>query len=745
VPRPVRFGAGVLALAFLALHLSYLPASLEDLDSINFALGLRDFDVARHQPHPPGYPVFIAAARIVYAVVPSEAHALGLLAMVSRALAALALVALFGALDEHPSRRTVPLTAALLAVTSPLFWMTSARPLSDLVGLAAVLGVQVLTVRARSPRAFVAASFCAACAAGIRSQAVWLTAPLLAFVLLRHVLSDNRKLPEVFRLAGMMAAGYLAGALVWLVPLVALTGGPAEYMRVLFNQGAEDFSGVVMLWTTPTVRQLARVLHAAFVAPWSLVPIASAVLALAAVGFFVMLRRSRPALMTLAAAFGPYLVFDLVFQESITTRYALPLVVPVAYAAVRGADLIRSRVLVALVAALAAFNVFNGMLALSGYSGREAPAFQLLDNMAVSARRSRSAPPVLAMHRRDEFDLRRPIAWVGDRMPAFASRLPSPPKHEWLEVVKYWNGGGRAPVWFVADPPRSDLALFRRQRAPVQYRWPFSLPFVMGGVRPNEMDWHTIDPPDWYLGEGWALTPETAGVAREDGRGPSRGGIQGWIRRWSGQTTLLVGGRNLAAGGAPVRLRLDIDGRIADEATAAPGFFLRLLTLPAGRLSGAGDYATATITAEPASADLAIEQFDVQPQERLVFGYSEGWNELEYNPATGRLWRWTSERAALRVRAPAGERLTLRLEGELEEASSSHVTIRVGDRVVSEHDVGVAFSIESTVPAGLLVGDDAAITIETSAWYIPAERRWRSGDQRHLGLKVYSCVLVPAS
>ena len=86
--------------------------------------------------------------------------------------------------------------------------------------------------------------------------------------------------------------------------------------------------------------------------------------------------------------------------------------------------------------------------------------------------------------------------------------------------MKYWNGGGRRPVWFVADPPRSDLALFRRQRPPVRYRWPFDIPFVLGGVRPNEMDWYEIDPPDWYLGEGWALTPETAGVAREDGRGP---------------------------------------------------------------------------------------------------------------------------------------------------------------------------------------------------------------------------------
>ena len=90
----------VLALVFLALHLPYLPASLEDLDSVNFALGIRDFDVARHQPHPPGYPVFIADREGRRAPsVPSEATALALVSVVAGALGVLAMAALFRRLD----------------------------------------------------------------------------------------------------------------------------------------------------------------------------------------------------------------------------------------------------------------------------------------------------------------------------------------------------------------------------------------------------------------------------------------------------------------------------------------------------------------------------------------------------------------------------------------------------------------------------------------------------------------------
>jgi len=83
----------LLAGIFLTLHLPYLPRSLEDLDSINFALGVRQFDVAHHQPHPPGYPVYMFIAKAVYTAVPDEARALGLVSVLSGGLGVLAIAA----------------------------------------------------------------------------------------------------------------------------------------------------------------------------------------------------------------------------------------------------------------------------------------------------------------------------------------------------------------------------------------------------------------------------------------------------------------------------------------------------------------------------------------------------------------------------------------------------------------------------------------------------------------------------
>src|SRR5258706_7682230 len=137
-------------------------------------------------------------------------------------------------------------------------------------------------------------------------------------------------------------------------------------------------------------------------------------------------------------------------------------------------------------------------------------------------------PAVLAPDRRESFDLRGPRKWLAAAAPRLIEPLPSPPQHEWQEAVKYWNGGGGAPVWFVVDPLRASVDLVQHGD-PARYRWPLPYPVLLSGVRPNEMDWYRVERPEWYVGEGWSLTPESAGVAAADGRGLSRGPIDAWI------------------------------------------------------------------------------------------------------------------------------------------------------------------------------------------------------------------------
>ena len=151
-----------------------------------------------------------------------------------------------------------------------------------------------------------------------------------------------------------------------------------------------------------------------------------------------------------------------------------------------------------------------GWPALAAYAREPAPVFRLLADMQRATApfdggARRTGDVVVAMHRRPFVETARPRAWVGAA--GFPWRLlPAPTGHEWLELVKYWHGGGTARTWFLADVRRTDLALIdpASQHPNGHYEWSTPLAAgVLGGTRPGALDWVVIDgPPGWFLGEG---------------------------------------------------------------------------------------------------------------------------------------------------------------------------------------------------------------------------------------------------
>src|SRR5581483_2314657 len=212
-------------------------------------------------------------------------------------------------------------------------------------------------------------------------------------------------------------------------------------------------------------------------------------------------------------------------------------------------------------------------------------------------------------------------------------------QHEAVETVSYLDAGGRPPVWFVGDPKRADIDLIQHDD-PQRYRWALPYPVLIDGTRPDELDWYRLDAPEWWLGPGWALTPELAGVFDADRRGLAFGPIDGHLSPAVRGGVLVIGGRNLEAAARP-RVDIRVDGRALDSFELPPGAFVRAVRLPA---DGAGS-ARLVVTATPPSR-IAIEQFDASAS-RMLMAYGEGWHEPELVPATGLRWRWISDHGDL--------------------------------------------------------------------------------------------------
>ena len=715
-------------LLFLAIHLALLPRTLEDVDSINFALGVRQFDVARHQPHPPGYPVYIALSKASTATL----RAIGIGAAAPRGLAiwsaigaAASLPALMLFFAEIEGRRRLALWTAVITAAAPLFWFTAVRPLSDMLGFAAALWALALFV-SRGGRHVALGALVAAVGIGIRSQIAVLTLPMLAYVLIAP-----SRLRARDRVLSLLA--FAAGILVWAVPLIVVSGGPAKYAAALGSQAGEDFSGVTMLWTQHSVRQIAAAVVDTFIWPWDWW-LGVGMCVLAAAGLLRVAWRAPRALIVLAIAFVPYALFHLLFQETVTTRYALPLVPLVAYLAVAALETRSTIALPAASVAIALVSLLVAFPATVTYAADGAPIFQAWDDMAITAHGGERVDAI-GMHA----SARRAADWAAPILPAAVVKAPH--GREWLALVSLWRSAPQAFVWFAADPKRTDLALFDPHSRDLAraYEWGFVEPPFVGGARPNDVDWFRMRPPGWMLDEGWSLTPETAGIAARDRRGPASAPVVAWVRSRDTESMLVLGGRYIAGdGGSTASLALDLDGKPVTTFTAGPGFFAREIAIPTATFSATSAYVPLRVSASVPHGTVTLEQFDVQGPGVPMVAFEDGWQEPEYNPGAGLSWRWMSERSVLWVR-PVGRAVTLRISGESTRkyyAQTPHVRILAGEREVAAFDPDQDFDRAFTVRPDALAATGGRLTFVSSAFFVPGGSR--GGDQRHLSVRIYS-------
>jgi 4-amino-4-deoxy-L-arabinose transferase-like glycosyltransferase len=226
----------ILVCILLATRIPFRSHYLYDIDSVNFALALRRFDPAVHQPHPPGYFLYIWAGGLVNSLCGDANTAFVSISIASGCGALIAIYALAGGWFD----RRAAISACLIFIFSPLAWFHGTVALTYAVEgfFSSLAGYLCWKVYDGSRTLVVPAAITVGLAAGFRPSFLLFIGPLLVFsVVFAKVRVGGRH---------MTAAGValVAAVSAWLFPMIIRSGGLSEY-----------WSALVSLWRTVPAKQ----------------------------------------------------------------------------------------------------------------------------------------------------------------------------------------------------------------------------------------------------------------------------------------------------------------------------------------------------------------------------------------------------------------------------------------------------------------------------------------------------------
>src|SRR2546427_7847101 len=168
--------AGALGILTVLSRLPYRARMLYNWDGVQFGRPVGEYDVVKHQPHPPGYILYVGLGRVVNAWLHDPTAAYVLLAVAFSGLTTCVVYLLARAVYD----RATALAAASVLAVSPLFWFYGSVGLTyagEALFASSVAYFAFRTLDGGEADAWLAAAYLAL-AAGMRQSLLLLLLPM---------------------------------------------------------------------------------------------------------------------------------------------------------------------------------------------------------------------------------------------------------------------------------------------------------------------------------------------------------------------------------------------------------------------------------------------------------------------------------------------------------------------------------------------------------------------------------------
>ncbi|HEX8617058.1 MAG TPA: hypothetical protein VF911_05700, partial [Thermoanaerobaculia bacterium] len=283
------------ALVCAATRFLALARSLWEWDEALLVLGMRDYNVAIHHPHPPGFPVYVGLAKLLRLVTASDFRALQAINIVAAMLVFPAMVCFARALG---CRVSTAITAGALFAFFPNVWFFGGTAFSDVPSVVLVLFAVAFMLRgAGSRNAYWLGTFLLALAIGIRPQNFLVG-------LIPGIYATSKRRPHEIAIAlliGVLVVGAAFGGAMY------ATGSAETFIAAIRGHG--EYIARVDSWQSAERPPMWRLLDRFFVKQYQspLLGVIATVFVLVSIAGSLR-ERSRPMLFN-ALAFVPFALF----------------------------------------------------------------------------------------------------------------------------------------------------------------------------------------------------------------------------------------------------------------------------------------------------------------------------------------------------------------------------------------------------------------------------------------------------
>ena len=211
----------ILSILMVLTRIPFFSKYLYEWDSVNYALGFENFNIANHQPHPPGYIFYVGLGKALNVFFNDPNHTM---IFISVLFSILTLISLYFLVKEMFSK-DYAIIAAILLIFNPLFWyygeIATIYPTEAL--FATLIALLSYKVYKGNEKYFYPSVIILGIAGGFRQDLIVFMFPLWMFCLFYNNRNPIRFLKAILVL--------ILAVLTWAVPTIIFSGGYEQYSQ----------------------------------------------------------------------------------------------------------------------------------------------------------------------------------------------------------------------------------------------------------------------------------------------------------------------------------------------------------------------------------------------------------------------------------------------------------------------------------------------------------------------------------